>query len=206
METNESTIDESMYTNLPYNGLATSSEIILNQMKELGVELDETEPSGGDSTLTQNIATLTPDESRELDLRQYDERDEAIRVLASKQSVPIDRSKGDDRGVDLAGPTVTNITTSAPAARTSFYDGPPETKRTLGTVLTSYGLPKTFGELLSDAEEAFTGIVYDLNHIHENRLSIYDILVKNNRLRGLGAIFVVTAIIGILLNIIITRR
>jgi hypothetical protein len=182
------------YAELPYNGLATSSEIILNQIEKLGITVDRIEPSGGDSTL--NLQGLTQTESALFDPRQPDERSDAIRELASKPSVPINKYNPDDPIIKLYGSP--DPTTAAKG--TKVFNGPPDTGATLGGVLTTYGLPSSLGELFSDAEEAFSGILYDLNHIRENKLSVYDILAKNNRMRGLGALFIAISIIGILLN------
>ena len=192
----------SLYTDLPYNGLATSSEIILNQMKELGISLDSIEPDGGDSTLTNNIQSLTPAESLEFDPQQSDEMNDAIRALSAQASVPIDKYAADDPITKLYGSTET----SPPSTGKKVFDGPEDKGASFGAILTSYGLPTTFGELLSDAEEAFVGILYDLNHIHESRSSVYDILSKNNRLRGLGALFIVIAMVGMLLNNLLVSR
>lgn len=191
----------SLYANLPYNGLATSSDIILNQMEELGISLDKIEPDGGDSTLSENVQTLTPAESLQFDPQQPDERNDAIRALAAQPSVPITKY---DPITKLYGSP--DLTTPPPSGEKKVFHGPADTGKSFGSVLTSYGLPTSFGELLSDAEEAFVGILFDLNHIHENRLSVYDILAKNNRLRGLGALFIVVAIAGILLNNLLVSR
>jgi len=193
-----------LYTDLPYNGLTASSDIILDQMKKYGIDLENSvEPDGADLTLAQNAARLTEEESALYDLRNTDERSDAVRALVSQASVPIDKYAENDPIKTLYG----NQSTSTPIGKAGkVFNGPKDEGNTLGDVLTSYGLPTSFGEILSDAEEAFSGIIYDLNHIHENRSSVYEILVKNNRLRGLGAIFIVIAIVGILLNNLLIQR
>lgn len=193
----------SMYADLPYNGLAASSDIILDQMKEYGIDLENVaEPDGADLTLAENVTSLTTEESALFDQRNADdERSNAVRDLMSQASVPIDKYAGNDKTTKLYE------TQSAPGKEEGkVFDGPGDKGNTFGDVLTSYGLPASIGEILSDAEEAFSGIIYDLNHINENRMSVYEILVKNNRLRGLGAIFVVIAVAGIILNNLFIRR
>ena len=193
----------SLYTELPYNGLATSSEIILNQLKDLDIDIDGFEPDGDDSH-TDKLATLTEEESALFDPRRPNEQRDAIRSLMAQASVPIDKYAEDDPIKALyGGTTSTKKPTAAPG---KLYDGPKDQGNSFGDVLTSYGLPTTFGQLLSDAEEAFSGIMYDLNHIGENSLSVYEIFAKNNRLRGLGAIFIIIALAGILLNNLLIRR
>lgn len=193
----------SLYTELPYNGLATSSEIILNQLKDLDIDIDGIEPDGDDSH-TDKMATLTEEESALFDPRRPNEQSDAIRSLMAQASVPIDKYAEDDPIKALyGGTTSTKKPTAAPG---KIYDGPKDQGNSFGDVLTSYGLPTTFGQLLSDAEEAFSGIMYDLNHIGENSLSVYEIFAKNNRLRGLGAIFIIIALAGILLNNLLIRR
>lgn len=194
----------SQYLDLPYNGLTASSDIILDQMRKYGIDLENSiEPDGADLTVTENAARLTAEESTLYDLRNTDERSDAVRTLVSQASVPIDKYADNDPITTLYG----NQSSSAPVGKAEgVFDGPKDKGNTFGDVLTSYGLPTSFGEVLSDAEEAFSGIIYDLNHIHENQTSVYEIFAKNNRLRGLGAIFIVIAVVSILFNNLLIRR
>jgi hypothetical protein len=199
------TIDPALYTEQPYNGLATSSEIILNQIKELGVDLDGGDPQGGGSDIVNGVAPLTAEESQQLDIGQPDDRENAIRILAPRPSRPLIR---DASRVYLG---MSNApATDEPGTWTDrrVYDGPPRKDTSFGDALSAYGMPQSFGELFTDAEEAFIGIVSDLNKAGGSgqEMSLADIFTKNDRMRGLGALFIVIALVGIVLQTLMVQK
>jgi hypothetical protein len=202
------TIDPALYTEQPYNGLATSSEIILNQIKELGVDLDGGDPQGGGSDIVNGVAPLTAEESQQLDIGQPDDRENAIRILAPRPSRPLIR----DPSRVYLGMSSANApaTGGEPGTWTDrrVYDGPSRTDSSFGNVLNSYGMPQSFRELFTDAEEAFIGIVSDLNKAGGSgqEMSLADIFTKNDRMRGLGALFIVIALVGIILQTLMVQK
>lgn len=206
------TIDPALYTEQPYNGLATSSEIILNQIKDLGIDLDGGDPQSGGSDIVNGVAPLTAEESKQLDIGQPDDRENAIRILAARPSRPLVRdtsrvylgmSSAQTEG--LARPA-----TEEPGTWTDrrVYDGPPRRDSSFGDALSAYGMPQSFGELFADAEEAFIGIVSDLNKAGGSgqEMSLADIFTKNDRMRGLGALFIVIALVGIVLQTLMVQK
>jgi hypothetical protein len=196
------TIDPGLYTEQPYNGLATSSEMILNQIKELGIDLDQVgDPRGGGSDLVNGIAPLSATESKQLDIGQPDDRENAIRILAPRPSRPLVRDRS------RVYPVLQTDTLEDEEPVDRVYSGPSRTNKSLGNVLETYGMPRTFGELLTDAEEAFIGIISDLNKTGQGeQMSLAEIFTKHDRMRGLGALFIVISLVGIILQTLMMKH
>jgi hypothetical protein len=77
------------------------------------------------------------------------------------------------------------------------YDGPEKTGKTLKDLALDLGAPESLGALIDDMQEAIIGIVGDLVNNKGERTSIADILGHENRLRGIGALCVLAALIGL---------
>lgn len=80
------------------------------------------------------------------------------------------------------------------------YDGPDKTGKTLKDLAMDLGAPDSVGTLLDDMQDAVIGIVGDLVNPNPERTSLAEILGHGNRLRGLGALCVFVAVIGIVLD------
>ena len=81
--------------------------------------------------------------------------------------------------------------------------GPVKTGKTLADLATSLGVPKSWSVLLDDMQEAVLGIIGDLTGKSQQRVSLADVLSYKNRLRGIGMLFILVAIVGILLEAIV---
>jgi hypothetical protein len=91
--------------------------------------------------------------------------------------------------------------TAALVDSTVKYDGPPKTGKTLGDLSIDLGLTGSFAELVDDMQEAVLGITADLTG-KSDRKSVGDILSHGNRLRGLGALLVLGAVAGLLVDFV----
>jgi len=80
------------------------------------------------------------------------------------------------------------------------YDGPPLTGKGVSDLVESLGMPSSIGQLFSEMQEAVLGITSDLMGNSSERESLADILTHNNRMRGIGAMLVSIAVIGLLLD------
>ena len=76
------------------------------------------------------------------------------------------------------------------------YDGPAKTGKTLKDLAVDLGAPDSLGTLIDDMQEAIIGIVGDLVNNKGDRTSIADILGHDNRLRGIGALCILVALVG----------
>jgi hypothetical protein len=85
-------------------------------------------------------------------------------------------------------------------AKDTEYDGPDKTGKTLKDLAMDLGAPDSVGTLLDDMQDAVLGIVGDLVNPNPERTSLAEILGHENRLRGIGALCVLVAIIGIVLD------
>lgn len=63
----------------------------------------------------------------------------------------------------------------------------------------------TYEEALADAHEALVGITEDLSGATE-RKGLKDMLTHNNRLRGLGILLIVLALVGLVVDYIMAPR
>jgi len=80
------------------------------------------------------------------------------------------------------------------------YDGPAKTGKTLKDLALDLGAPESLGAVLDDMQEAIIGIVNDLVNNDGTRTSFGDIIGHENRLRGIGALMVLAALIGLALD------
>lgn len=80
------------------------------------------------------------------------------------------------------------------------YDGPPKTGKTLKDLAMDLGAPESLGTLIDEMQEAIIGIVGDLVNNNGERTSIADILGHENRLRGLGALCILVALVGLAID------
>lgn len=142
---------ETSYDEMPFNGLATSSEIIEAQMQRLGIET---------SDLAEPLATSTT-------------------------------PPGDVSTLATQAPTQTQ--------QPLVYDGPVDSKKTLGQMLQEYGIPTSAADLISSAESAVIDIPKELQEAKE---PVWTILSKGDRLQGIGALLIVVAAIMALINLL----
>lgn len=80
------------------------------------------------------------------------------------------------------------------------YDGPVKTGKTLKDLARDLGAPDSWATLIDEMQEAVIGIIGDLVNSTGERTSLADILGHENRLRGLGSLFILVAIIGLLIE------
>lgn len=100
-------------------------------------------------------------------------------------------------------PTETAAPTPTPTPAPKEYDGPTPTGKTLKDLAVDLGAPPSLSGLMDDMQEAVLGIIGDVvNPEKSGRRSLADILGYGNRLRGLGALLVLVAVIGIALDTI----
>lgn len=99
--------------------------------------------------------------------------------------------------------TTTAAPTTAPATREpQYFNGPKRTGKTIGSVAENYGLPTSIQQTIDDAQDAVLGITGDLVRARENKTSVYEIITKDNRLRGIGSLLILVAIVGFLVKIL----
>ena len=180
-------VDKDLYMDTPLNALTRSSDIIEQQLNSLGITLDGNEPESADDLTNQTMQTLSTQSS----------------IVTS----PMDVYMNDDDRTRLPEYTTSPETTdapdstpAAPSSRTMVMNGPAPTGDSLGDVAESYGLPTSFKSILDDAQDAFVGILGDLTRARDEKLSYQDIFGKEERLRGLGSLFIVIGIIGVILG------
>lgn len=82
--------------------------------------------------------------------------------------------------------------------------GPSRTGKTLFDLLVVMGFPSSFATAIDDMQEAFLGIVHDALGKSSERKSLTDIITYKNRLRGIGILLIFTAIVGLLLETILS--
>ncbi|MGA1563845.1 MAG: hypothetical protein ACO35C_04410 [Pontimonas sp.] len=104
-------------------------------------------------------------------------------------------------------PSMTDLiqqtTTPAPESTIKdYFDGPKRTGKTIGSVAEQYGLPTSFQQTIDDAQDAVLGITKDLVRSGETKTSVSEIITKDNRLRGIGMLLIITAILGFFIKIL----
>ena len=99
----------------------------------------------------------------------------------------------------LSPPTGDTSTIPTSVTQPLVYDGPADTKKTVGEMLQEYGIPTSAAALLSSAESAVIDIPRDL---HEAKEDVWTILTKGDRLQGMGALLIVVAAIMALINLL----
>lgn len=80
------------------------------------------------------------------------------------------------------------------------YDGPPPTGKGVKDIVIALGLPPSLGTLVDDMQDAIVGITADLTGSDTTRSSLADIFTHNNRLRGIGSLLVIIAVVGLFLD------
>jgi len=86
---------------------------------------------------------------------------------------------------------------AASSGAVAQYDGPEPTGKSLKDLAMSLGAPPSFAQLLVDMQEALLGVIGDLTgSTGSDREGLADIVTHNNRLRGIGALLVTIALVG----------
>lgn len=101
--------------------------------------------------------------------------------------------------------TVGTPVASTPSPETSdpqYFDGPRQTGRTVGTVAEQYGLPTSVKQTIDDAQDAVLGITKDLTQSQNEKVSLYEVITKDNRLRGIGALLIILAVVAFFVKIL----
>ncbi len=164
----------SEYEDLPLNGLATTADIIEEQMRLYGITLND----------NNTFSDLTQDTTSGLAMEQaFPDQ------LQTTQAPVIDGITPDP--TDTSDPTATDAAATQ-TATPYVYDGPADMGKTFGDILASYGIPTSVSSLVTKAEEAFVGIPDDIQKGEE---SILTIMTKETRLQGIGAAFIIVAVI-----------
>jgi hypothetical protein len=175
-------IDSTEYDALPFNGLADSSMVIEEQMRLYGIEIPEdSDLLGGNNPnlgvndsgkveTTTTPATITPGLT--------DGMDETTRPPMSTAST--------------AGATV--------GGETSYvYDGPPDTGKTFGDVLSYYNIPTSLTQFVSLAEGVLVGVPEDIQK-GEPASKIFG---SDARLQGFGALFILIGVLIAIINLLL---
>lgn len=174
-------VDPDLYMDTPLNALTRSSDIIEKQLRDMGVSLDQSDPvSAQDPTSKNSMQPITQDPSTDSPLDIFSVKNET--------TVPPTESGQTDE------PNKASTTSRV------MMNGPKPTNETLGQVAESYGLPTSFKTIIDDAQDAFVGILGDLTRAKDEPLSYQEIFGKENRLRGLGSLFIIIGIIGVILG------
>ena len=148
--------------------------------------LDPTaDPTADPSTDPENLASLTP-------YPQPDPTEAPTPIPSSK--IAIDNPNGLTRSDELVTP---DPSVAPKDAKDAEYDGPSKTGKTLKDLAMELGAPESLGTLIDEMQEALIGIIGDLVNNTGERTSIADILGHENRLRGLGALCILVALIGL---------
>lgn len=173
-------VDPDLYMDTPLNALTRSSDIIEKQLRDMGVSLDQADPvSAEDSNARNSMQPITQDASVNSPLDIFS--------VKTETTVP---------------PTETgkSMESTPVSSKRIVMNGPKPTNETLGQVAESYGMPTSFKTILDDAQDAFVGILGDLTRAKDEPMSYQEIFGKENRLRGLGSLFIIIGIIGVLLG------
>lgn len=156
---------------------------------EWGDDDDETQrpenEDAGDDTETPDIAaSLTP-------YPMPDPTEAPMPVPSSKVSALTPSS-------ELV--TASSSSSGAPHTEATEYDGPDRTDKTLKDLAKDLGAPDSIGTLLDDMQDAIIGIVGDFVSPTPERTGLAQILGHGNRLRGIGALCVLVALVGLALD------
>ena len=93
--------------------------------------------------------------------------------------------------------------TSSPTTESSklpkgwMYDGPPRSDASVTKMLDDLGFPTSVRGLVGDAEAALMGITSDLTSSTTSQKSVSDIFLSDGRMRGLGSLLIIAAVVGI---------
>ena len=77
-----------------------------------------------------------------------------------------------------------------------MYDGPPRSDASVTKMLDDLGFPTSVRGLVGDAESALMGITSDLTSTTSQK-SVSDIFLSDGRMRGLGSLLIISAVVGI---------
>jgi hypothetical protein len=160
----------------PLNGLVSSKEIMNQQLNALTGTKTLTAVDLDQDQFRAVPADLTPEQKRVYDLK--------LTVGEGAESTPVMSAA------------------SQPVTTQYYYDGPKRTGQSLKTVAEQYGLPMSVRETIDDAQDAVLGISRDLTQQSTEKKSFYEILTQDNRLRGIGALLVITAIVAFIVKIL----
>jgi hypothetical protein len=189
----------------PLNGLALSSDILREQQKlvEQDIDAEPVKP-----LLTASDLDVTPFGASPQGIPTFEQT--AYSQYLEKPSLNEDGTySGKDSilrpvvsgAVDKT--TLKDKNTASDDDKKVYYDGPAKNAAGVADIVERGGLNVSPGQLLKDAEDALLGIIHDLTRMHADNLSLHDILVKNNRLRGLGSLLIVVAVVGLLLKLLV---
>lgn len=159
----------------PLNGLATSTEILNEQYNVLT----------GRETLR----------STDLDADEF----RAQPASVSRELFELKQTVG---SIDPPGPSTALQQPGTVDPEPKYFDGPKQTGRTLGSIAQEYGLPTSVRQTVDDAEDAVLGVTRDLTQSKDTKESFYDIITKDNRLRGIGALLIIAAVVAFILKIL----
>jgi hypothetical protein len=114
--------------------------------------------------------------------------------------VPVDEEEEEEEGEPTA---LTPSSELVKDEKLVEYDGPAKTGKTLKDLAMDLGAPDSLGTLIDEMQEALLGIVGDLVNSTTDRTSLADILGHENRLRGIGALCVLAALVGLVFDSVI---
>jgi hypothetical protein len=158
----------------PLNGLATSTEILNEQYNVLT------------GTETLRSTDLDADEFR------------AQPASVSRELFELKQTVG---SIDPPGPSTALQQSATVDSDPKYFDGPKQTGRTIGSIAQEYGLPTSVRQSVDDAEDAVLGVTRDLTQ-KDTKESLYDIITKDNRLRGIGILLILAAVVAFILKIL----
>lgn len=121
------------------------------------------------------------------------------KTLFSATTVPKDLGQWTE-DIDFPSKTIgkqSSNTAEEQKATAPEYDGPPPTNAALSQTL---GLPGGWGSALDEMQNAVVGITRDLIGATTERSSVDEIFLSDNRLRGIGMILVLVAVVGIVID------
>lgn len=168
----------------PLNGLATSTEI-LNEQYDIF--------SGTDGLVSSTDLDIDAFKSAPAALSPEEKELYELRQTINTETNPSVEAR------DLVlRPSLVEQNKMQP----EYFDGPKWTGRTVKTVAETYGLPTSIQQTIDDAQDAVLGITRDLTKSHETKTSLYEIITKDNRLRGIGALLIIAAVIGFIIKIL----
>lgn len=165
------------FTTQPFNGLASATEIL---------------------NVQYNILTGEGIKSTDLDVDAFRVQPAAIQ---KEIGIPLQQTVGTGSMTDSE---TTTETTPSPETteEPQYFDGPRQSGRTLGTVAQEYGLPTSVKQTIDDAQDAVLGITKDLTQSQNEKVSLYEVFTKDNRLRGIGALLIIIAVVAFFVKIL----
>lgn len=166
--------------NRPLNGLVSSKEIMNQQLNALSGTKTLTAVDLDQDDFRAVPADLTPEQKRVYDLKLTVGDGAETTPVLSAASTPVVQSE----------------------TQPQYFDGPARTDQSIRTVAEQYGLPTSVRQTIDDAQDAVLGISKDLTQQSTEKKSLYEILTQDNRLRGIGALLVITAIVAFIVKIL----